>query len=99
MLIKVQLQFLILVDELGKQLQNVENFKVLENLFNEIQKIDLIGKDNNFANVFTLINKYFMLFFYRLFALAGYNKQTIAGKQEAPLLKNIQNSIKKIGKW
>ena len=97
MLIKVQ--FLILVDELGKQLQNVENFKVLENLFNEIQKIHLTGKDNNFANVFTFINKYFMLIFYRLFALAVYNKQTISGKQEAPLLKNIQNSIKKIGKW
>ena len=95
MLIKVQLQFLILVDELGKKLLNVENFKVLENLFNEIQKIDLAGKDNNFVNVFTLINKYFMLIFYRLFALAVYNKQTIAGKQEAPLLKNIQNSIKK----
>ena len=86
-----------LVDELGKQLQNEENFKVLENLFNEIQKIDLTGKDNNFVNVFTLINKYFMLIFYRLFALqpAVYNKQTDAGKQEAPLLKNIQNSIKK----
>ena len=40
-----------------------------------------------------------MLIFYRLFGLAVYNKQTIAGKQEAPLLKNIQNSIKKIGKW
>ena len=86
-----------LVDELGKQLQNVENFKVLESLFNEIQKIDLNGKDNNFVNVFTLINRYFMLIFYRLFALqpAVYNKQTDAGKQEAPLLKNIQDSIKK----
>ena len=59
------------------------------------KKIHLTGKDNNYANVFTFINKYFMLILYRLFALAVYNKQTIAGKQEAPLLKNIQNSIKK----
>ena len=36
-----------------------------------------------------------MLIFYRLFVIAVYNKQTIAGKKEAPLLKNIQNSIKK----
>ena len=41
-----------------------------------------------------------ILIFYRLFALAVYNKQTIAGKQEALLLKNIQDSIKKkFGKW
>lgn len=55
----------------------------------------LFLKDNNFANVFTLINKYFMLIFYILFVLQPYNIQTDAGKQEAPLLKNIQDSIKK----
>ena len=47
----------------------------------------LILKDNNFANVFTLINKYFMLIFYILFVLQPYNKQTDTGKIEAPLLK------------
>ena len=47
----------------------------------------LFLKDNNFANVFTLINKYFMLIFYILFVLQPYNKQTDAGKKEAPLLK------------
>ena len=55
----------------------------------------LFLKDNNFANVFTLINKYFMLIFYILFVLQPYNIQTDAGKKEAPLLKNIQDSIKK----
>ena len=55
----------------------------------------LFLKDNNFANVFTLINKYFMLIFYILFVLQPYNIQTDAGKKEAPLLKNIQDFIKK----
>ena len=36
-----------------------------------------------------------MLIFYILFVLQPYNKQTDAGKKEAPLLKNIQDSIKK----
>ena len=36
-----------------------------------------------------------MLIFYILFVLQPYNIQTDAGKKEAPLLKNIQDSIKK----
>ena len=86
-----------LVDELGKQLQNLENFKVLEGLFNEIQKADLNGKDASFLNIYVLMNKYFMQIFYRLFSLQTdvYNKKTDAGKEEAELIKTIQNSIKK----
>ena len=86
-----------LVDELGKQLQNLENFKVLEGLFDEIQKADLTGKDANFLNIYVLMNKYFMQIFYRLFSLQTdvYNKKTDAGKEEANLIKTIQNSIRK----
>ena len=86
-----------LVDELGKQLQNKDNFKVLEGLFNEIQKANLDGRDANFLNIYVLMNKYFMQIFYRLFSLQTdvYNKKTDAGKEEAELIKTIQNSIKK----
>ena len=86
-----------LVDELGKQLQNLDNFKILEGLFDEIQKVDLEGKDANFLNIYVLMNKYFMQIFYRLFSLQidVYNKKTDAGKEEANLIKTIQNSIKK----
>ena len=86
-----------LVDELGKQLQDKDNFKVLEGLFEEIQKVDLTGRDANFLNIYVLMNKYFMQIFYRLFSLQTdvYNKKTDAGKEEANLIKNIQNSIKK----
>ena len=86
-----------LVDELGKQLQNLDNFKVLEGLFNEIQKANLDGRDANFLNIYVLMNKYFMQIFYRLFSLQTdvYNKKTDAGKEEAALIKTIQESIKK----
>ena len=86
-----------LVDELGKQLQNLENFKLLEGTFEEIQKADLEGKDINILKVYVLINKYFMQIFYRLFSLQinVYNKKTEAGKEEENLINTIQNSIKK----
>ena len=86
-----------LVDELGKQLQNEENFKVIEGLFDEIQKTDLTGRDANFLNIYVLMNKYFMQIFYRLFSLQTdvYNKKTDAGKAEEQLIQTIQNSIKK----
>ena len=32
-----------LVEELGKQLQNLENFKILEGTFEDIQKANLDG--------------------------------------------------------
>ena len=86
-----------LVDELGKQLQNLENFKLLEGTFEEIQKANLEGKDINILKVYVLINKYFMQIFYRLFSLQinVYNKKTEAGKEEENLINTIQNSIKK----
>ena len=86
-----------LVDELGKQLQNLDNFKILEGLFNEIQKADLSNRDANFLNIYVLMNKYFMQIFYRLFSLQTdvYNTKTPAGKEEAALIKTIQDSIKK----
>ena len=86
-----------LVDELGKQLQNKENFKIIEGLFDEIQKADLNEKDANFLNIYVLMNKYFMQIFYRLFSLQTdvYNKKTEAGKEEENLIKTIQNSIRK----
>ena len=87
-----------LVEELGKQLQNLENFKILEGTFEEIQKANLDGKGNDILKGYVLINKYFMQIFYRLFSLQTsiYNKNTEAGKEEAKLLNTIQNSIKKI---
>ena len=86
-----------LVDELGKLLQNLDNFKVLEGLFNEIQKADLSNRDANFLNIYVLMNKYFMQIFHRLFSLQTdvYNKKTSAGQAEAALIKTIQDSIKK----
>ena len=86
-----------LVDELGKQLQNLDNFKILEGLFNEIQKADLSNRDANFLNIYVLMNKYFMQIFYRLFSLQTdvYNTKTPAGQEEAALIKTIQDSIKK----
>ena len=86
-----------LVDELGKQLQNLENFKILEGLFQEIQKANLEGKDIGILKLYVLINKCFMQIFYRLFSLqmSVYDKKTPAGKEEENLINTIQNSIKK----
>ena len=93
----VRISNFMLVDELGKQLQNLENFKLLEGTFEEIQKADLEGKEINILKVYVLINKYFMQIFYRLFSLQinVYNKKTEAGKEEENLINTIQNSIKK----
>ena len=41
-----------LVDELGKQLQNLENFKILEGTFEELQKANLEGKDIEILKTF-----------------------------------------------
>ena len=86
-----------LVDELGKQLQNLENFKILEGTFEELQKANLEGKDIEILKLYVLINKYFMQIFYRLFSLQinVYDKKTQAGKEEENLINTIQNSIKK----
>ena len=86
-----------LVDELGKQLQILENFKILEGTFEEIQKANFEGKDVSLLKIYVLINKYFMNIFYRLFSLQIniYNKKTEAGKEEEVLVNTIQNSIKK----
>ena len=86
-----------LVEELGKQLQNLDNFKILEGIFKEIQKANLDGKDISILKVYVLINKYFMQIFYRLFSfqINIYNKKTDAGKEEENLLNAIQESIKK----
>jgi hypothetical protein len=86
-----------LVDELGKQLQNLENFKILEGLFQEIQKSNLEGKDIGILKIYVLINKCFMQIFYRLFSLqmSVYDKKTPAGKEEENLINTIQNSVKK----
>ena len=81
-----------LVEELGKQLQNLDNFKILEGIFKEIQKANLDGKDISILKVYVLINKYFMQIFYRLFSfqINIYNKKTDDGKEE----ENLLNSIK-----
>ena len=79
-----------LVDEMEKILKEKENFELIENLFNEISKIDLKGKDKDFINLYILMNKYFMIIFYRLFddILEVYDNKP-------ELIKNILNSVKK----
>ena len=42
-----------LVEELGAQLQEKDNFELLKNLFIQMQKIDLNEKDKDFINLFT----------------------------------------------
>ena len=58
-----------LVEELGAQLQEKDNFELLKNLFIQMQKIDLNEKDKDFINLFTSLNKNFMVIFFRLFNL------------------------------
>ena len=48
-----------LVDELGKQLQEIDNFELLKN------------KEEDFINLFISLNKNFMIIFFRLFNLDG----------------------------
>ena len=60
---------LMLVDELGMQLQEPDNFELLKNLFIQIQKINLDEKDEDFINLFISLNKNFMIIFFRLFNL------------------------------
>ena len=87
----------ILVDELGKLLQSPENFKLLEGIFEEMQKANLEGKDNLILKLNVLINKFLLQIFYRLFSLQTgvYDKKTQVGKDEENLINSIQNSIKK----
>ena len=68
----------ILVDELGKLLQSPENFKLLEGIFEEMQKANLEGKDNLILKLNVLINKFLLQIFYRLFSLQTgvYDKKT-----------------------
>ena len=86
-----------LVDELGKQLLNLEIFQILEGIFKEIQKANLEGKDIGILKSYVLMNKYFMQIFYRLFSLqiSIYDKKSSEGKEEENLINTIQNSIKK----
>ena len=58
-----------LVDELGMQLQEPDNFELLKNLFIQIQQINLDDKEEDFLNLFISLNKNFMIIFYRLFNL------------------------------
>ena len=58
-----------LVDELGMQLQEEDNFELLKNLFIQIQQIDLTNKNKDFINLFVSLNKNFMVIFFRLFNL------------------------------
>ena len=84
-------------DELGKQLQNPENYQLLEGIFEEMQKANLEGKDNSVLRLNVLINKYLLQIFYRLFSLktGAYDKKTQAGKEAENLINSIQNIIKK----
>ena len=86
-----------LVDEIGKMLLEKDNFELMENLFMEISKIPLNGKDKDFINVYLLMNKYFMIIFYRLFEMKPeiYDKKTEFGKEKEPLIKEIENSVRK----
>ena len=86
-----------LVDEIGKMLLEKDNFELMENLFKEITKIPLDGKDKDFINVYLLMNKYFMIIFYRLFEMKPdiYDKKSEFGKDKQSLIKEIQNSLKK----
>ena len=79
-----------LVDEMEKILKEKENFELIENLFNEISKIDLKGKEKDFINLYILNNKYFMIIFYRLF-----DDMNEIYDKKPELIKNILNSIKK----
>ena len=58
-----------LVDELGLQLKEENNFELLKKLFIQIQQIDLSNKDKDYINLFISLNKNFMVIFYRLFNL------------------------------
>ncbi len=49
-----------LVDELRKQLQNPDNYQLLQEIFEEIQKANLEGKDNSVLKLNVLINKYLL---------------------------------------
>ena len=60
---------LMLVDELGMQLQEPDNFELLKNLFIQIQKINLEEKEEDFISLFISLNKNFMIIFFRLFNL------------------------------
>ena len=79
-----------LVDELGMILKEKDNFELLKNLFMQIQKIDLTGKDKDFINLFISLNKNFMVIFFRLFNL----DQNILGNNN-DLMKHILSSVEK----
>ena len=77
-----------LVDELGMQLKEEDNFELLKNLFIQIQQIDLEDKEEDFINLFIALNKNFMVIFFRLFNL----DQSILEKN-GELIKHILSSV------
>ena len=79
-----------LVDELGKILQEPNNFELLKNLFIQIQQINLADKDKDFLNLFISLNKNFMIIFYRLFNL---DPKTLENNKD--LLQHILSSVSK----
>ena len=80
----------ILVNELGIELKEENNFELLKNLFIQIQKIDLSNKEENFINLFISLNKNFMIIFFRLFNL----DENIL-KKNIEFMEHILFSIKK----
>ena len=89
---------LMLVEDIGKVACEDDNYKMLMDLYDHICKLDLTGKSPDYLKTYTMLNKYFMVVFQRIFAAVPeiLDKNSEKGKQSEGLFKNIQNSVIKI---
>lgn len=89
---------LMLVEDIGKVACEDDNYKMLMDLYDHISKIDLAGKNTEYLKSYTMLNKYFMVVFQRIFAAVPetLDKSTEKGKMSEGLHTNIQNSVSKI---
>ena len=59
---------LMLVEDIGKVACEDDNYKMLMDLYDHICKLDLTGKSPDYLKTYTMLNKYFMVVFQRIFA-------------------------------